>query len=220
MSITLPPLGAMSVSKNATWCSWRHAGRFASRCRARRRARRALVREELVGAHEMDEGRRHRPVLGLAAAGEQVLSDLDGKQLREVEIADVSDRHERSALDLGARRSRIAGPFSSPHASTVQRRRGGRADGNLTGFGRRSPSRRSCVAAGPVMTSSRCRSPTRKKSKAPLWMPTDMRSVTRPDEVRSLPADRICAACRARHGRHGSRARHRRTGAGRRRHPT
>ena len=47
------------------------------------------------------------------------------------------------------------------------------------------------VALGPVMTISRCRPPARKTSYPPLWMPTDIRSVTRPAEVCSrLPTSR------------------------------
>ncbi len=34
------------------------------------------------------------------------------------------------------------------------------------------------VAAGPVTMSSRCERPMRKKSKSPLWIPTDILSTT------------------------------------------
>ncbi len=45
------------------------------------------------------------------------------------------------------------------------------------------------LAAGPLTMSSRwiSGSPTRKKWNVPLWMPTDIRSVTRPEPVLTLP---------------------------------
>ncbi len=60
------------------------------------------------------------------------------------------------------------------------------------------------VAPGPVITSSRWASPTRKRWNVPLWIPTDIRSDTNPAEVcRRLPIRRRrarirCAARQAR----------------------
>ena len=54
------------------------------------------------------------------------------------------------------------------------------------------------LAPGPLMSSSRwiAGSPTRKKSKSPLWMPTEIRNVTEPDVVDSFPAVRSTARMR------------------------
>ena len=77
----------------------------------------------------------HQPVLGLAASGEQVLADLDRKQLREVEIADVSDGHRALRADVRLAAEENRRTLLLPQATAVERCRGGRADGNLAGFG-------------------------------------------------------------------------------------
>ena len=54
-------------------------------------------------------------------------------------------------------------------------------------------------AAGPETSSSRCRagSPTRKNVKVPLWIPTDIRSRTRPADVSTSPSTRSAARIRS-----------------------
>ncbi len=124
MSITFPPLGAMSVSKKATWmlvgarCDDADDGveRIGERVGT-------LLGEHLVSAHEVDEGRRHRTVLRLATAGQQMLPDAERHELRKVEVGNVADRRKTCRVDLGRTAEEDPRPLRCSEAAGGRARR-------------------------------------------------------------------------------------------------
>ena len=202
---SLPPSTSMSLPRKAT--SWSSAARWTSRTSsssASAAAVGAVAADERVRPAEAEEGDRDDAVLGRLLAPRR--GGRAGRWTR-------SGRRARGRPPSGRRRARSASPAGTlrrsrpPPAGAPSARAGSSAA--VWGLTTMSPARaarsiRSAAdPAGPQTTGSRCDSPTRNRCSASLWMPTDMRSVTRAPGVSMRPAVRSAArmSAAARHAR-------------------
>ena len=154
------------------------------------------LREQLVGAVEVQERDRRLAVLGLlvppVAGGAGRRRDVPAEVERRRAAAGASRSPPRSAA--ATRRSRSPDP--APRRPAAGGSAAAVASLTTTWPASAAPSMSSaCVTPGPVSSSSRCESPTRKQWNGPVCTPADMRSTTGPAEVVRAGRRRAAPCC-------------------------
>ena len=156
----------------------RPPGSLGSGRRALREPLRAELLEQPVGVHQVDEGGRDRPMLGLALLEQHVCARGDGMH-DAMSRPLTSPTPPRAAAPIRAARPAGSSPLSRADAGGIERRGERRAEPDLAGVGdrlhlerlgrRRARDQQLAVhAAGD------------EEVESPVPIPTDIRSVSEP----------------------------------------
>ena len=209
VSMILPPSRLMSLSKNVT--SWSAQACCTVRTSSSRASARALgpswARRSSDPAYCTNATVIARcsaspapPSRWARTGGDSGLGRLDARVRRRARDRRPGSRPRGAAPGAADRASRGSPSVRAGSSAAVA------ALSPICPAAEAASSRAVTLTPGPLTTSSRWRagSPTRKKSKSPLWTPTDIRSTTAPDDVGIRPTrrsvDRIRWEARAARG--------------------